>query len=274
MPRARPLAVLLVHALVLWALSAASLALLARALPLQRALVIHAIGTPILTALVMAFFFTAFGGVSPLPAAVLVTAVVAGADVLASPWLGRATTPFQGALETWTPWALVFAQALASGIVARRKERREEAPGAPPPVERATAADLAAVRALLAECGLPTADVIDGGPMMWLVRDGAGLAGCVGLEPHGDAGLLRSLAVAPRHRGRGLSVVLCRRAVAEAGALGIRHLFLLTTTAAPLFARWGFRTVERSEVPASVLASREFASLCPASATCMTRPVE
>jgi amino-acid N-acetyltransferase len=270
-PRARPLAILLVHALVLWALSALALALLARALPVQRALVVHAIGTPILTAVVMAVFFTAFGGVSPLPAALLVTVMVAGLDVATAPWLRRATTPFQEALETWAPWALVFAQALASGIVARRKERSEAAPEAGPPVERAGPADLGAVRTLLAECGLPAADVVEGGPMIWLVRDGEGLAACVGLEPHGEAGLLRSLAVAPRHRGRGLSLPLCRTAAAEADALGVRDLFLLTTTAEPLFARWGFRRIERAEVPPAILGSREFASLCPASAVCMTR---
>jgi amino-acid N-acetyltransferase len=276
-PRARPLAVLLVHALVLWTLSVVSIALLAGVLPLQRALVVHAIAAPLATALVMAFFFGAFGGVAPLPAALLVTAVVAAGDLLTAPWLRRATTPFQGALETWVPWSLIFAQSLASGIVARRKEK-EGAPdgppaGAAPPVEPARPEDLEPVRGLLAACGLPAEDVVEGGPVLWVVRGPEGLAGCVGLEVHGEAGLLRSLAVEPGRRGQGLARALCLRAAAEARVLGVRELFLLTTTAEPIFARWGFRRVDRSQAPPAIRESREFASLCPASAVFMARRV-
>jgi amino-acid N-acetyltransferase len=284
-PRARPLLVLLLHALALWALSALALAVAVRVLSLERALVVHAIAAPILTALVMAFYFGAFGGIPPIPAALLVAAVVALADLAASPWLRRATTPFQVALETWTPWTLVFAQALASGIVARRRPRAvaaardgEVTAGAAPsperaPVDRAVAADLPAIRALVLAAGRPAVDVGRAGQVFLVARREGAVIGCVGLEPYGEAALLRSLVVAPEHRGEGHSLALYEAAIAEARSLGIRELFLLTTTAAPLFDRWGFRTVLRDAAPEAVRASPEFAALCPASATCMGREV-
>ena len=285
MPRARPLAVLLVHALALWALSAIALAVAARVFPLERALVLHAIAAPILTAFVMAFYFGAFGGVGPLPAALFVAAVVALADVAAAPWLRRATTPFQVALETWTPWTLTFVQALASGIVARRRTRApRRAPGkdgdgfpdsapAGVSVERAGAGDLEAIRALLAACALPSADVGREGQLFLVAREGGVLVGCVGLEPYGEAALLRSLAVTTERRGRGISLALHGAVVAEARSRGIRELYLLTTTVAPLLARWGFREIPREAVPEAVRRSPEFATLCPAAATCMTATV-
>jgi amino-acid N-acetyltransferase len=55
--------------------------------------------------------------------------------------------------------------------------------------------------------------------------------------------------------------------------MGVRELFLLTTTAEPIFARWGFRRVDRAEAPPAIRESREFASLCPASAVFMARRV-
>ena len=46
-------------------------------------------------------------------------------------------------------------------------------------------------------------------------------------------------------------------------------MWLLTTTAAPFFARLGFATMERASAPQALQASREFAAACPAGATCM-----
>jgi len=69
--------------------------------------------------------------------------------------------------------------------------------------------------------------------------------------------------------GGGILALLLRRAFDEGG----RDAWLLTTTAAPFFERQGFKPVERTSAPASVLATRQAASLCPASAALLRRPI-
>jgi amino-acid N-acetyltransferase len=131
--------------------------------------------------------------------------------------------------------------------------------------------DLPAVVALLSRCGLPTGDL--GAAHLThftLCKRGEALLGTVGLEPLGDLALLRSLAVAPEARGRGLGHALWERARAAAAGGGAATLYLLTTTAEPLFARWGFRRLERDAAPEAVRATPEFGALCPSSAVLMT----
>ncbi len=145
------------------------------------------------------------------------------------------------------------------------------ASGALPRVHAATAADSDTVAAFLAASGLPTADLSTSSPYLWIARTGQVVSGTVGLEVHGDAGLLRSLAVAPANRGRGLGTLLVDRVEQEARGLGLAELVLLTETADEFFAERGYQVVPRGSVPAAVQASAEFRALCPASATCMRK---
>ena len=136
----------------------------------------------------------------------------------------------------------------------------------------ATIADLPAIRALLGRCGLPTEDLqrerLDN---FVACRADDQLVGVVGIDTVGDIGLLRSLAVVPEFRGRQIAHGLWMRAHDDARRRAVRRLYLLTTTAERLFARWGFRRVARDLVPATLQASEEFTSLCPTSAIAMTR---
>ena len=136
--------------------------------------------------------------------------------------------------------------------------------------ELASTADLSKVRALLRTCELPEID-LDLGHMgdFLVLRAGDRLVGCVGLERTGDAGLLRSLAVAHELRGTGLGDELLRAIEARAVAAGVQRLFLLTTTAPNFFAARGYLPCPRTDAPDAIRALSEFASICPASATCM-----
>lgn len=129
-----------------------------------------------------------------------------------------------------------------------------------------------AVKRLLAESGLPTADIA-AGHMEHFFGCGApsGLAGVVGLELYGNAGLLRSLAVAAPERGRGLGKRLVAHAERYAQEHGVKEVYLLTTTAEAFFSRLGYRRVERDAVPDAIKATREYAGICPASSAVMTR---
>jgi amino-acid N-acetyltransferase len=134
----------------------------------------------------------------------------------------------------------------------------------------AAAGDMPAIRALLLTCELRADDVDGTGAQAILIaREGGGLAGCIGLEVHGQAGLLRSFAVAPAFRRRGVGATLHDAAVALARALGIRDLYILTTTVRERALRDGFEDVERGSVPAAIREGRQFNGQCPASAACM-----
>jgi len=133
----------------------------------------------------------------------------------------------------------------------------------------AVLADLAACRGLVDACGLPLGGLEYGFPGGYVVVADEILVGCAGVELYGAAGLLRSVAVAPEIRGRGLGEQLTRDRIAYARAMRLESLWLLTTTAPAYFSRLGFAAVGRSAAPESLRRSVEFAELCPASATCM-----
>lgn len=122
------------------------------------------------------------------------------------------------------------------------------------------------MRALLAGAGLPLADL--SWAMRFLgIREAGRLAACVGLEPYGEVALLRSLAVAPDLRGKGLGRALLRQAEEEAAAAGIDTLYLLTATAAGFFKAQHYVPAERALAPPAIRSTAQFSGLCPASAS-------
>jgi N-acetylglutamate synthase-like GNAT family acetyltransferase len=130
--------------------------------------------------------------------------------------------------------------------------------------------DLAAVRQLLADAKLPLEGLDEQFGERYAVASAQGqIIAAEGVEVYDRWGLLRSAVVAPAHRGAGLGIRLSEERVGWARRQQLEALYLLTTTAAPFFARLGFVKVPRASAPAAVQASREFATACPASATCM-----
>lgn len=142
----------------------------------------------------------------------------------------------------------------------------------PVPIEPARAEDLDQVRGLLAACELPDGGIGDQFPSAYAVarREGR-IVGVAGLEVHGDAGVLRSVAVAPGERGTGLGLALTAERLVAGRRAGLAAAYLLTTTAADYYDRFGFARIARDGVPPAVAASTEFATnMCPSTATCMT----
>lgn len=140
---------------------------------------------------------------------------------------------------------------------------------------QADASELSELLALLTACALPCADLTETHlPGFLVCRSGGRLVAAAGLELCADAVLLRSVAVAATHRGRGLATRLIDALERRARAQGRREMFLLTTTAPGFFAARGFQPVERQFVPAAVAATTEFCSLCPASALCMRKRLD
>jgi amino-acid N-acetyltransferase len=138
-------------------------------------------------------------------------------------------------------------------------------------IEAASDRDLPEVRRLLERLRLPLEGVDDHVETMLVARDGSQIVGTAALELYADSALLRSVAVAQDQQGRGLGHALTEAALRLAGTHGADTVFLLTTTAERFFPRFGFEPITRDEVPASVQASVEFQSACPASAIVMRR---
>ncbi len=130
----------------------------------------------------------------------------------------------------------------------------------------------AATKALLASCDLPTED-LDGLSFEHFLGLGPADAplGVVGLEVFGSVALLRSLAVAPEGRGLGLGKALVDGIEGHARAAGVSELYLLTSTARPFFERLGYALADRSAAPEPIRATREFSSICPASAAFLVK---
>ncbi|MBU2602091.1 MAG: N-acetyltransferase [Actinobacteria bacterium] len=80
------------------------------------------------------------------------------------------------------------------------------------------------------------------------LEDGV-VVGCVALSVvWQDLAEVRSLAVAQSHGGRDIGTTLVSRALDEARTLGVNRVFVLTYVE-KFFRRFGFHSVEKSELP-------------------------
>lgn len=136
-------------------------------------------------------------------------------------------------------------------------------------IRSATVNDLPAVERLLRESELPTVGVEDAIGDFLVAQAGDDIVGVVGMEYCCNYGLLRSTAVAPSWRNKGIARQLVERIIGQAESRGTQALYLLTTTAESYFPSFGFRTTTQESVPPEVQATDEFKSACPASATVM-----
>lgn len=132
-------------------------------------------------------------------------------------------------------------------------------------------ADLGELRDALTASGLPVADLAESGRTFFRFDDGAGLVGYGGLEGEGADRLLRSLLVVADRRGAGFGRAVLAALEARARELGVARLHLLTNTAAPFFAASSYAAADRNAAPTSIAGSREFTTLCPASAAYLVK---
>ncbi len=95
--------------------------------------------------------------------------------------------------------------------------------------------------------------------------------GIVGLEVHGQYGLLRSLVVRQNARDCGYGKILVDEIEKLALQKKLKILFLLTNTAEKFFARLNYEQIERADVPQPIRNTQEFSNLCPESAVVMRK---
>lgn len=138
-------------------------------------------------------------------------------------------------------------------------------------MKRLALGDLDDLASALAAAKLPTADLGEPGRAFFRFDDDAGLVGFGGIEAEGADRLLRSLVVLADRRGAGIGRAMLALLEGEARRLGAERLHLLTNTAAPFFRANGYAEADRAAAPPAIAASREFAALCPASATYLVK---
>ena len=138
-------------------------------------------------------------------------------------------------------------------------------------IERAQDGDAEGVRRLLTASGLPLDGLDDHLATLLVARDAGRIVGSAALEVYRDGALLRSVAVAADRQGRGMGRDLTNATIQLAREMRLPTVYLLTTTAATFFPKFGFERIDREAVPATVQQSIEFRGACPASAVVMRK---
>jgi amino-acid N-acetyltransferase len=129
---------------------------------------------------------------------------------------------------------------------------------------------------LLSEAELPIEDLTNEKMRSFMVAKGKDdcIIGVVGVEMYQESGLLRSLAVHPAYRGKGLGNRLTGKIEFFAWHNGIKTLYLLTMTAADFFSKIGYEVTQRDKVPESIGNTEEFKTVCPVSAVCLFKVLD
>ncbi len=142
-------------------------------------------------------------------------------------------------------------------------------------INRFCASDKQEVLDLLSGAELPTEDLSDEKMQNFMVArsEDNSVIGVVGIEMFQENGLLRSLAVQPAYRGKGLGGQLTREIESFARSSGIKTLYLLTLTAADFFPKFEYQVIPRDRAPEPIQNTAEFNNLCPVSAMCLCKTV-
>ena len=116
-------------------------------------------------------------------------------------------------------------------------------------IREANLDDLAAISQVLKQSDLLALDALAPGTRYWIAEDGEGHAlGCAGMEFGNAAVLLRSVAVLPAFRKRGLGEQLMNCALVSAASQGYRRVYLFSMRSGGYWQRLGFYKVDPQEV--------------------------
>ena len=113
--------ILILHALVGWAICGATIGVGRRLVSMAATLLIHAVVAPLVFGLLTWHFFKWFPASSALAVALTMLAVVVGLDaLLVAPFFEHSYAMFGSVLGTWLPFASIFG---ASYLVGRAREK-------------------------------------------------------------------------------------------------------------------------------------------------------
>jgi N-acetylglutamate synthase-like GNAT family acetyltransferase len=120
-------------------------------------------------------------------------------------------------------------------------------------VIRCTPEDVVAVRDFLSEADLTLAGLDDPSLRLWMMVDDFGsIVGTTGFELAGSHALIRSVAVRPAARGRGLGLDLARFALEQAHSAGATTAWLFSRRSGPFWQKVGFSLADRALMAAAL----------------------
>jgi len=124
--RIRKISIILAHALVGWALCAATMGIGMATTSINDALIIHAIGAPIFFVIVSMIYFEKFNYTTPLLTALIFVGFVMVVDFLVVALLiNRSLDMFASLLGTWIPFVLIFTSTYLTGLCKVRSFKRK-----------------------------------------------------------------------------------------------------------------------------------------------------
>jgi len=113
----RKLITILVHALIGWALCAATMGVGIATTSLENTLIIHAIGAPVFFVVVSLIYFNKFSYTTPLQTALMFVGFVIIVDFfLVALLINKSLEMFASLLGTWIPFALIFTSTYLTGV--------------------------------------------------------------------------------------------------------------------------------------------------------------
>lgn len=162
---------------------------------------------------------------------------------------------------------LAAAPAWPDFVLRRLADLLEDLPH--PQLRPSSGPDLPAIATILHEGGLPAGAARERVGRTVVAEADRRTIATAAWEPVGPDALLRSVAVTLAARGTGTGMLVVAAALRTVARAGIRDVYLVTANAEGFFARCGFRTISREDLPEAVAAHRQIARECPLSAPVM-----
>ena len=124
----RKILIILAHAFVGWAFCTASMMIGMATMPIESALIVHAVAAPIIFTIVSLVYFNKFNYTSPLSTALIFVSFVILVDFfLIALIINRSLEMFASPLGTWIPFALIFASTYITGTLTIRSTQQQAA---------------------------------------------------------------------------------------------------------------------------------------------------
>jgi hypothetical protein len=121
----KQISILLFHGALGWALCGAIVYIGMEVTDIQTALIVHAIGAPIIFTLISLFYFSKFNYTSPLQTGVVFFFQVILMDFFISALLiNRSLEMFESLIGTWIPFGLIFLSTYLTGLILERRNRK------------------------------------------------------------------------------------------------------------------------------------------------------
>jgi len=133
--------------------------------------------------------------------------------------------------------------------------------------------DLEQIKHLLESETLPSNDIHEHLKNIIIAEEKGIIIGLGAIEKYNKIGLFRSLVVSKERRREKIGRAIYQHIEDLSQLMEMQNLYLLTETASEYFKKLGFVEITRDEAPDEIKNTKQFSSLCPASAIVMRKTI-